>query len=457
MAVKSNKRRNGKRRKSLIRKFITIVCAIVGSFCLIASAAAFAFFQNEPETVDVRTTTDWTKAKPTLSTAPPDEDSEAEEEPDEGGLFLPPEKTKILVMGTDETELLTDVILVGCFDRESGQVDLISIPRDTYVKMPADRIQSLQELGMYPPSSGIMKMNAVHSYAGKKYGAQYAEAQLMDMLGIEFDYYVEVNLKAFRQIVDTVGGVEMEIPGNGLHYRDPYQDLVIDVPGGLVQLDGKMAEGVVRYRATYPGGDLQRIEVQQEFLKQFYKQVLNRDTIINNAFGIASTLLEYVKTDFPLTDFPKYIRYIDSLKGNNLHAHTLPGNAQTINGASYFIHDEEATKQLVLDIFYTKGAKPTETPEPTQKPLSEQRIKILNGGFQSGLAKEYSNKLKKNGLTVIEIGDYTGTKRNETRIMTRAKGEVEELGRYFTSPKFETDPQLPSDCDVIVILGKDER
>ena len=208
-----------KRKQSLIKKFCFIVFSIVGSFLLIFIVFVFAynFFTGENFNKDGIVS-----------------DAQNKTENDKGnfiaGMLLPPKKTKFLVLGLDQSECLSDSILVGCFDRDLKKINIISIPRDTYIKMSQETIKELRKLGKHPPSSGIMKINAVHSYAGKENGAIYAKKQIEELLNIKLDYYVAVNIKAFRKIVDAVGGIYMEIPKGGLYYNDPYQNLSIRVP-----------------------------------------------------------------------------------------------------------------------------------------------------------------------------------------------------------------------------------
>ena len=317
--------------------------------------------------------------------------------------------------------------------------------------MSSKTIKELNSLGKHPPSSGIMKINAVHSYGGKEYGSIYAKKQIEELLNIKLDYYIAVNISAFRKIVDAVGGIYMDIPKGGLHYDDPYQNLHINIPGGHQLLDGKKAEGVVRFRKTYRRADLQRIEVQQQFMKEFFTQVLNKETIINNATSLITTFLQDVDTDFRLEDVPKYIRYISKFNSESISFYTLPGYPKMINGASYYLNDKQESAKLIDEIFYASSSN-------AQKNKNiEYKIQILNGSGIDGLAKTKKDLLEKNNYKVLNIANYTGKKINQTRIMIKEKDIGDDLKKYFNNAIIEIDNSIPDDYNIIIITGLDEK
>ena len=335
-----------------LRHFAAIVGVIVGSFLLVSSIAAYFYVQTSWANPDPPERVISFNPAPEAKALSPNKPLGGWRGP--GGVLQPPEKTNFLVAGLDAGDMLADTILVGSFDRDTHEITIISIPRDTRIILPREEIAELNSIGRYPPRHGIMKINSISAYAGKNYGMEYLKRHLERMLEIEINYHVMVDLRAFRNIVDAVGGVYMEIPGRGLYYEDPYQNLVIRIPGGYQLLDGEKAEGVVRFRATYRDGDLQRIGVQQEFMKQFFTQLLDKDNIMKNLLSYITTVVSYVRTDFGLQDIPLYMRYASKLSAENISFLTLPGHAPAYNEgeASYFYHDPELTAQMVQEVFY---------------------------------------------------------------------------------------------------------
>lgn len=426
-----------KRKKSLIKKFCSTVFFIVGSFLFLSAGfiCVYNFFGG--------------KLSGNTNITHEQNNKKNKQAQFINNMLLPPKKTKFLVLGLDQNQCLSDSIFIGCFDRDIKKIDVISIPRDTYIKMSQETINELRKLGKHPPSSGVMKINAVHSYAGKEYGPIYAKKQIEELLNIKLDYYVAVNITAFRKVVDAVGGIYMDIPKGGLYYNDPYQNLYIKVPEGKQLLDGKMAEGVVRFRAGYKRADLQRIEMQQQFMKEFFKQVLNKQTIVNNLYSLIKTFLEEVKTDFKLTEIPKYIKYVKKFDSESINFYTLPGTPKMINGASYYLNDKKESAELIEKIFYANSE--------SDKNNSNYKIQILNGSNVDGLAKEKKELLEKNNFEVLDIGNYEGKKIYETRIMIKEKNTGSELKKYFNNVLIEHDPEIPEDYNVIIITGLCEQ
>ena len=466
-----------------IRRFAAIVGVIVGSFLLVTSVLARIIYVQPAVAESRHRTVAGQQTNATHVSLPQQERSS-------GGfianLLLPPEKTNFMIAGLDAGDMLADVILVGSFDRETQEITVISIPRDTRWTMPKEDIKALNELGRYPPSHGVMKMNAVSAHGGKNHGMEFLKKQLERLLDIEINYYAQVDLRAFKNIVDAVGGVYMEIPGNGLYYDDPEQNLRIRVPGGHQLLDGEKAEGVVRFRATYRQGDLQRIGVQQEFMKQFFAQVINKDAVMKNLGPFLTTVISYVRTDFGLIDIPLYLRYATSLSAEKITFLTLPGHSPAFNDgeASYFYFDPELTAQLVQEIFYNNsenievdeendegafeesGSEASGSSEPAasgslpinsaRTSLDGLRVQMLNGGTSAENFESLTQKLEEAGADVIEKGSYTGARRSGTRILVHKPDTSEKLSSYFSNITGEVNAGLSQRFDAVIIVGNAE-
>jgi len=462
--AKDDKPISNSKNKNLFLIYIRMVLGIIGVFAVFMSIGLFLYAKL----------TEGAVLAPSATEA--GNDTELDQPRDTwdgsvigGDIIDTPNKTNFLIVGTDAGGMLTDVIIAGCFDKHLMRFSLVSIPRDTYTVMSPEDITILHNAGKSVPAGGIMKLNAVHSYAGRESGVLFTQKQVETILGIKIDYYAEVSLQAFRNIVDAIGGIYMDVPAGGLYYVDdtPGQDLVIAVPGGMQLLDGVMAEGIVRYRDTYPRGDLQRIEVQQEFMKQFFAQALTKQKIISNAPSFISTLLNYVKTNFTIADMPKYLKYLDSFNAESVVTYTLPGNGTTIDGASYFVIDPEKTRELVYEVFLKSNAPAAAPPQQQQEEdtaaeadvsanIKKLKIQVLNGASKDGLAASVSEMLSGYGYNVINVGNYYGDKINETRIMAKREGDYKALAKLFKEPSITYDPEIDEKYDIIIILGLSE-
>ena len=258
----------------------------------------------------------------------------------------------IALLGTDGDGFRTDVNMVASLNLTTKEVHLISVPRDTRVVMTDDMIAYLEKNDRTIPQAngvyGQCKLTEVHAYAGEGNRSTFTVAMLEEILGIDIDYYVKVDLDAFKDIVDAVGGVEFDVQER-LYYSDPAQGLYIDLYPGPQVLDGEKAEMLVRFREGYAQKDLKRIEVQQEFLKAFISQVCSSDKIMSNLDSYIKIFMEKVESDMPVATALKYAGYIKEIDPASITTDTIHGE-----GGSYFDMDEEGTKELVDYRIYGK-------------------------------------------------------------------------------------------------------
>ena len=163
------------------------------------------------------------------------------------------ERKNVLVLGTDKSGLRSDVMMVFSFSSKDKTINSVSIPRDTRVEL----------YGKY------QKINAALAIGQEELAVQAVK----DITGIPIHEYVKVNFQAVSDVVDVLGGVVFDVPQN-MRYSDPAQDLEINLDEGEQLLDGDKALQLLRFR-RYPMGDLQRVKVQQEFMKAAFEQKFN--------------------------------------------------------------------------------------------------------------------------------------------------------------------------------------
>ncbi len=186
----------------------------------------------------------------------------------------------ILIAGTDESGDRTDTIMLLNVNRKTKQISLLSIPRDTKVNCS----YSPQKInGAYGVNDkGADGMNALMDYVA-------------DCVGFRPDGYLLVDLDVFVELVDLFGGVEFDVPQD-MDYDDPWQELSIHLSAGMQTLNGQQAMGLVRYRSGYAMADLQRVNVQREFIMSAISQWKSPKNLFR--FLRALSLLEkYSQTD----------------------------------------------------------------------------------------------------------------------------------------------------------------
>lgn len=357
------------------------------------------------------------------------------------------ETLNILLMGTDKSGLRTDTMMVIHYNQKTKTTSLFSIPRDYRIEVSDE----LKELIHY--RSDHMKMTEMHSY-GK--AADYSSPASLttqvaeELMNIKIDHFVLINIAGFKKVVDSVGGVEVNVPQN-LEYHDPSQDLHISLKAGLQTLDGEMAEQFVRFRQSnsHKGyGDFGRMEMQQYFLTAFVKKLFSANSIFNMT-QIYASLTEFVTTDATLEDAIGILNTAKDADLKRVYAHTLPSVSETINGGSYQI--PPPTEELIAFV--------QDTIESDKAPLEDSKqipIKILNGTSKKDLTESTKEMLTLAGYTITDAVKYNGARTMRTRIVVPREGLGHDLKAYFEFSEVVVDPTQFKEEDpemILVILG----
>ena len=239
----------------------------------------------------------------------------------------------ILVTGEDKVSGLCDVIMLVSVDTRNERICVMQIPRDTYAEYTE---------GSYK------KLNGAANALG---GVEGLRAFLSQSLGVAIDGYLALDLASFRRIIDTIGGVEIELD-RAIHYTDAEQGLFIDLPSGRQVLDGKKAEMLVRYRKGYADGDIGRLGAQKRFLASLFaslQQKVNSD----NAYPLANALMDGLDTDIGIATAVALGLEALTTKSERLIFVTAPGE-QTVaekSGASYYVLSAASTDSLLCEYF----------------------------------------------------------------------------------------------------------
>jgi LCP family protein required for cell wall assembly len=265
---------------------------------------------------------------------------------EEDDIFTTPVvDTNILIVGTDKSEKLADVIIVCRYNPYTNKISLLSIPRDTRV---THKKQNL-------------KINSVYQY-----GVGTLIEKVETITNLSIDNNVVFSTDSFKEVIDILGGVDFDVPQN-MKYNDPVQDLHINLKKGFQHLDGEQAEQLIRYR-QYAAGDLKRIEVQQKFIKALIEQKFT-PSLIPKAPALAKELLATLKTDLHLSDISPYISNLSNIENISIETYTLPGIADYIDDVSYYIQDKDETREVVNN--FLNGITETTEFSSAEKNISE--------------------------------------------------------------------------------------
>jgi LCP family protein required for cell wall assembly len=225
---------------------------------------------------------------------------------------------------------LTDTILLAHFDPQERRLDILSIPRDTRT-----------ELRGY----GVDKLNAANAYGG----ASLAAGSTRYLLQAPVDRYLRMNLDGVQNLVDTLGGVTVDV-SQAMRYRDDSQQLYIDLPQGRQHLNGDQALQFLRFR--HDGlGDIGRVERQQQLMHAAVQQSINPLTILR----LPQLLLvarDNLDSNLRGSELLALSGLAATLGSDRIHFHTLPGHFGGSDYAtSYWIPDYEAIDALIAEKF----------------------------------------------------------------------------------------------------------
>ena len=259
-------------------------------------------------------------------------------------------KKNIVVMGCDirkDDVGRSDTLFVVMLDKSKKNAALLSVPRDTRVKIKGH---------------GWDKINAAFAYGGQK----LTRETVQDFLGIKLDNYVLVDFRGFKGLVDAVGGVDINVEKR-MYYYDPYDGFEIDLRPGMQHMDGKTAMQYVRYRDEE--GDIGRIRRQQKFLMALYRHIASKN-IIAKIPGVSKQIMSMVKTDLSLKEMVELGNVMrDMVEKDGLKMSMVPGEPEYIDGISYWIPDIPKMRQKMADM---QGVKISEKFNENTKKLEQE-------------------------------------------------------------------------------------
>lgn len=248
----------------------------------------------------------------------------------------------ILILGTDITyDAVThkpmprlkgraDTILLVHIDPIHWQMNILSIPRDTYLSIPGHAMQ---------------RINVANAYGGVALVKQSVSALTLQKI----DYFIEAKPTAVTKLVDLLGGVYLFVEED-MHYVDRVQNLKIDLKKGQQKLSGKQAHDYIRYRDKIRG-DIGRIERQQIFFKALGKTLTSPTNIFKAPFAIRSALKE-VGTDLSLALTIRILNLSRMLSPEDIRTTMLPGEVSFVRGVgSVWLTDKEALKKTIREFF----------------------------------------------------------------------------------------------------------
>lgn len=290
---------------------------------------------------------------------------------------------------------LSDTILLASLDPISKDVAMLSIPRDLYIDIPG---------------YGSERINAAHAY-GERDGAPEGgpgllKETLTEALGVPIHYWARADFTGFKQAVDIVGGVEINVEQTVYDYAYPTPNggyEIFQVDAGNKYMDGDTALKFARSRHT--SSDFDRSKRQQQILVALKSKALSLGTLTNpvKLASLIGTIGNHMKTDLQINEIQKLMKImgevrdeqiarvgLDNSPENFLASANIGGAAVLLPRAGDFSQIRAYVRNLFVDGFIKSEAA---------------QIEVLNGTATAGLATDTAELLKNFGYQVVRVAD----------------------------------------------------
>lgn len=231
------------------------------------------------------------------------------------------ERKNVLLVGTDKSGVLADVIMIFSFSDEGNPVNVMSIQRDTEVYV----------------GNSTWKINSV-----LQKGKEELVQTVKNITNIPIHDYAVVNFKAVEDVVNLLGGIDFYVPQD-MDYEDPEQDLYIHLKEGQQWLDGAKALKLLRFRG-YGMADIERTKVQRDFIQAAFKQKMKVE-YITKVEGIFNAVTNNISSSITLSDV---LSYVNMMKDAEMNTYEMP---YVLTGRGTVIVDNSKMYSLVNQYF----------------------------------------------------------------------------------------------------------
>ena len=254
------------------------------------------------------------------------------------------DRVNILLLGIDESteredwgSFRTDTMLLLTINFANNDVDMISVPRDSYVKIYKEDGTLHDELSPYN------KINAAFSFGGgaQKKGFAYSMTTVSELLQVPVNYYLGFNMNVVKDVVDAMGGVDyevdIEVSMNGRELHPGYQ-----------HLDG---QGVLDYcRMRKGSSDIARIDRQQRMLTAIFEQMKSTGQLVNIP-NIYQALEANIMTNLTFKQISALALVAVRMDLSQLDRHMVEGAAFTAYQRSYWGVNAQKLQKLIKEVF----------------------------------------------------------------------------------------------------------
>ncbi len=379
------------------------------------------------------------------------------------------DRTNFLILGMGGAEhegpYLTDTIILASLQYSRKRAALIFVPRDLYV---------------FSKNFGWQKINALNALglAQKKDGIMAAKETLENIFETPIHYWLRVDFKGFKKLVDLLGGLEINIERNFVDYSYPapnYRFQTISFEKGFQTLNSERVLQFVRSRHGTNGedSDFARMKRQQKVILALREKIEKKGIILNpgKIFELYNLAIQNISTNIELAETIRLAKVLKTIAEDRIITCNFeigPAGeliAETATNGAYILRPRTGNFQELAERVKNIFNQPPEV-NPSSNLFNEKakisliKVIILNGTFMAGLAKTQAELLADN-FEVIEIGNAPERNITKTIIYDLTQGGKEkDLLNLKETLKAEVKIEIPAylqekKADFVIVVGKE--
>ncbi len=365
------------------------------------------------------------------------------------------ERVNVLVLGTDcrpvdRNACRTDTIMLATLDPKTSTAGLVTIPRDLYVPIPGVGESRINTANYY---------GVVNKYPGG--GPALAKKTVEYNFGRPVHFYVLIDFNGFRKVVDTLGGIDIDVPKaiDDPKYPDEnYGYRPLKIPAGRIHMDGDLALAYARTR--HQDGDFGRSKRQIQVLLALRDKALRLD-ILPKLPGLVQSMWGTVDTDIKPQEVLALANVGIKIKTENIRTGTIDDSMTvqflTNTGADVLWFDRSKVGRL-FDQVIPNEASTVDIAKRIQQEAAG--ITVLNGTPTAQMAELTARYLQGQGFQIYAYGNADRLDYAKTVLLDYSgdkNATVTALAQLFhiDPANIRRTPNVKSDSDIRVILGAD--
>lgn len=343
-----------------------------------------------------------------------------------------PPPINILLLGSDERPdesgpTRTDTMILLSVNLHDQSIGMLSLPRDLWVPIPHQ--------GLTTKINTAYMLGELNTYPGG--GPQLAKDTVSSFIGRPVDYFVRVNFDGFREIIDLIGGIDLDVPYTIHDEQYPTADYGVEVfhlDAGLQHLDGATALKYARTRHT--DGDYSRARRQQDIIRAVADRVLSAGMIaqlLPRTPQLMLALQNSIQTDIPIATGLELANEVNSLSFQEIRQLVLDnqyGEETYSSDGAWILLPDRARVRVAVDEFFRSSTGSTATAD-----APGVRVEVLNGTSQPGVAAATAELLQSQGWNIVSVGDADRKDYVQTIVINYDAPDA-------TAQKMSTDLQL---------------